>query len=163
MLMFIIMVAFIAACIAACIQYYRHPSDDWDVLAMITGFIGAIMLIACFGVTAVVVTKGINIDTMQPKIEQVTQQRDDLLDLVADELSTDEYQAVLAATGETDISLLLADPSKLLIARVGNIIALNDRVYALDNRLLDMKRDICGYYRNLLVPRFPFFGPGCDL
>lgn len=94
-------------------------------------------------------------------VEQKIDQRDALAEIVADTLSADEFAALMAATPETDLLLILGNQaSAVLVERARTLVALNAAVNDMLNDLERTRISLCAYHDNPITPRL-FVTPGC--
>lgn len=99
-------------------------------------------------------------------VDEATRVRDGLAETVRDELSADQYEALLSALpDDTDLIWLGDGASAVLIERATRIISLNERIYELETGIISKRKSVCDSVANPILPRFPFgLGlPDCDL
>lgn len=95
-------------------------------------------------------------------VELKTSQRDALAALVRDEMSLGQYEAVMAATTQTDILVILGNNAALfLVEKTRLLVAINSELNTLINGLAQDRIGLCAWADNPLTPRLPFIAPVC--
>lgn len=145
---------------------YGHGNGIWGfgVGAMVAG---AAMLLGG-GVIGSAINYGHRneANTVYSKMEVIISQRDQLVPLVRDELSAEQFDALMEATStEGSVAQIIwgEGASKILIERASRIIQLNTDVFTLRNKALDAELAICANRNNPFTPRLPFTGPECNI
>lgn len=100
-------------------------------------------------------------DNMAPVIAQRVAVRDELAATIRDELSAEQYAALMSAApdvdDEVDLRLYVGSgASEVLIQRASRIIELNREVYDLQGNLIARRVGVCTYLDHPLSPRLPF-------
>lgn len=94
-------------------------------------------------------------------VDMKRSQRDVLLEQVRDELSPAAFAALMAATPDSDLLVILGNQaSDVMVERARLVVALNQEVYELENEQIHRRIDICVYAENPFTPRL-FTLPGC--
>lgn len=89
------------------------------------------------------------------------QQRDALATIVKEELSTDQYAAIMAATPDTDVLIILGNnAATFLVEKTKLLVSLNAEVNSLVNGLANDRISLCAYADNPISPRL-FVSPEC--
>lgn len=89
------------------------------------------------------------------------QQRDDLAKVIKDELSTDQYAAIMAATPDTDVLIILGNnAATFLVEKTKMLVSLNSELNTMVNDLEQERINLCAYADNPVTPRL-FVGPEC--
>jgi len=146
-------------------SYINEPR--WYAESKGMGGIVAGACLACAWLLASVVGTGLQYNE-QGKLKHTVElvdakrdQRDALLVQVRDELSTEAYAALMAATPESDLLVIIGNQaSDVLIERARLVVALNQDLYALENEQIHRRIDLCTYAENPFTPRL-FVLPGC--
>lgn len=109
-------------------------------------------------------------DNMAPLIDQRVAVRDELAQLIRDEMSAENYAALMAAVpdadGEIDLRLYVGSgASDVLRDRAARIIQLNREVYDLQGNYIARRVAVCTYMSHPLSPRLPFgiATPKCEV
>lgn len=93
------------------------------------------------------------------------EQREKLIALVEDELTPEQYQAMLSIDNPENVVLIFKDngASQILITRVTSIVEFNQQIFSLENEIRNLRIDICNNQDNIFIPRFFSWGlPDCD-
>jgi hypothetical protein len=89
------------------------------------------------------------------------QQRDDLAKVIKDELSTDQYAAIMAATPDTDVLIILGNnAATFLVEKTKLLVSLNSELNYMVNNLEQDRINLCAYADNPVTPRL-FVSPEC--
>lgn len=89
------------------------------------------------------------------------QQRDDLATIVKEELSTDQYAAIMAATPNTDVLIILGNnAATFLVEKAKLLVSLNAEVNTMVNGLEQDRIQLCAFADNPMTPRL-FVSPDC--
>lgn len=166
--MAISIVVAVVSCVRCYIYLRQNPKSSrgygWNGLQL-TAVWSAIVALAMLVVS--LVTLGVNsndVSMYKRSGELVTlkqQQRDDLATVVKEELSTDQYAAVMAATPETDVLVILGNNAAIfLVEKTKLLVSLNQEVNALVNDLAHKRIMLCAFADNPMTPRL-FVSPEC--
>ena len=97
-------------------------------------------------------------------VEMKEQQRDELVALVREELSSKQYAELMAATPKADLLVILgSSASNIMVNRAQQIVELNQKVNDLKNSIAQKRIDVCKWVQNPMIPKFWFVGPKCHL
>jgi hypothetical protein len=89
------------------------------------------------------------------------QQRDDLAKVIKEELSTDQYAAIMAATPDTDVLIILGNnAATFLVEKTKMLVSLNSELNTMVNDLEQDRINLCAYADNPVTPRL-FVSPEC--
>ena len=136
------------------------------------GFIAVGILFVLFCFIASIVVTGIAQDAAvtarsdKVLIAERTRIRDELAETVRDELSAEQYEALLSALpDDTDLVWLGDGAGRVIVERAGRIIELNEAIYRLELGIVSKRKDVCDIIANPINPQFPFgLGlPDCEL
>lgn len=99
------------------------------------------------------------------QVERKIHQRDDLVDLVKNELSAEQYNALFQFTDVDQMKIFFRDTgaSNLLISRAATIVALNQALLAEYNDAIQTQINVCTWKRNFFSPRVPGVKPECHI
>lgn len=139
----------------------RYHAEGWVAAGVISGIVLLLVLICSF------VATGINSnDTSVYRrsgelVDLKVEQRDALSALVQDELSIEQYEAVMAATPDADILVILGNnASTFLVEKTRLLVAINTELNSLVNGLARDRINLCAWADNPLSPRL-FVSPSC--
>lgn len=140
-----------------------YTGRDYFPAGCATVFVGGALLItSCIGT-------GINesdYSVYGHSTELVTMkqgQRDELAGIIKDQLSSDQYAALMAATPKADLEVLLGGNhavTDIMLERSRTLVGLNADVNDLVNRLEKKRINLCAWAENPLTPRL-FMTPHC--
>lgn len=162
--MFLFIAAIVIAVILGVTAFLSDDLDVTDVCANIAFFILVGTGIWAVLGTAILQGNSIAAKNASHMIELKTQQRDELLATIRDEMSSDEYVKLISATSTDDITVIFGSGvSEFLIARAQNVIALNQSVNDLVYEVEQKKVGVCNYVQNPFLMRLPFVSPDCEI
>jgi hypothetical protein len=148
------------------LEMFTDIDEDFSVGLFGTGLImGIIMFMICGIGHMFLYTDKFDIREAKEFLPVKIEQREDLITLVKDELSAEQYQALLSLDNTENVIILFKDTaaSEILISRVTAIVELNKDIFSLQNELLQLRMSVCNNQENIFVPRFPAWGlPDCD-
>ena len=93
------------------------------------------------------------------RVARLYEQRDAMISEIEENLSADQYRILVSAIPDDVDDLRVwfgRDASNFLLGKVDRILALNERVYEIDNERFEKYEDACAYINNPFTPRLPF-------
>lgn len=107
-----------------------------------------------------VYTDSLDVSARTTKLQKSLYQRDQLVELVKTELSTDQFEDLMRATTAAEVKIIFSGSSvsQLLITRANEIVAINAKYLAQYTDIINRAIDLCNQKRNVFVPRFPGVG-----
>lgn len=139
--------------------------DGDDDFAGLTFIFMICVGIAVFVGHAVQYTDKYNLRKQEQLLPIKIEQREKLISLVEDELTPEQYQAMLSVDNPENVVLIFKDngASQILITRVTSIVEFNQQIFSLENDIRNLRIDICNNQDNIFVPRFFSWGlPDCN-
>lgn len=105
-------------------------------------------------------TTGLNIEASATTLQQSLYQRDQLVDMIRDELSNEQFEELMRATTAAEVNLIFSGSSvsDILITRSTQIVDLNSKYFAKYNEIINEQIKLCNGLRNFFAPRFPGVG-----
>jgi hypothetical protein len=166
MLWNILMILLVIGTVASIVGYYYANYGTYKGEGHM--FINIVLVIVTLGsIIAGLVCSGINSnDTSKYRhsaelVVMKTSQRDQLASLIEKQVSVDQYQALMAATPQADILVILGNTaSNLLLEKAKMLVSLNEDLNYLVNSLETKRIELCAWADNPFVPRF-FASPSC--
>lgn len=136
---------------------------DWDLFGV--GIASAIIILAMFG-TSLISSGSQQMEVSKYKrsaelVKMKEGQRDKLAKIIREELSAEKYAALMAATPDTDVLVILGNnASTLMVERARQLVDLNNSLFTMENSLEKKRIEICSYAENSYTPRL-FTLSGC--
>lgn len=121
--------------------------------------------VACLVCTGILTSDNLDARRMALMLPTKEAQRHDLIATVETQLSNDQYAQLVGITdpGAFVVFAQATAVSDFLIARGGQIVALNAEIYNLRNELAEQRIMVCNNLDNPFYPRLPFIGPDCEI
>jgi hypothetical protein len=123
------------------------------------------VLIFSIAYTAIAINSSNNVKNSMFIVEELTDQRDQLLETFDEVLANEDFVQLMEASVPEDIKFLRNNPkvSDFLLGRADRIVAVNQRLFSERNVILEESRDICNYVDNPLTFQLPLLVPDCEL
>ncbi len=98
-------------------------------------------------------------------IENLTDQRDDLLKILQDNLTNDDFVQLIDAANPDQILFLRQDPDvdAYLLGRADRLVNVNAALFAEQRKILGAARGVCNTVQNPFIPQLPFGRAECNL
>ncbi len=140
----------------------KNTKDTW--LALLCIFSVFYFLVAAI-TEAVNYHSQSNIKNSMYVLEELTVQRDELLDILQDSLAEEDFIQLMNAAVPDDVLFLRQSPgvSEFLLGRADRLVAVNSSLYKERNGLLSQSRGLCNTVQNPLIPALPFTDQKCDM
>lgn len=155
-------VAVIVLCVVKHARDKPYPHNgDWGFAAGMLGIPVGVLFILSVVFTAVNENEVSVYRRSGELVELKISQRDALANLVRDEMSLEQYEAVMAATPDTDILIILGNNAALfLVEKTRLLVTINTELNTLVNGLARDRINLCAWADNPLTPRL-FISPDC--
>jgi hypothetical protein len=138
--------------------YWESPQITATVVGVLVALFLVVPSLICVGVNSSDVSV---YERSGELVELKIGQRDSLAALVQDELSLEQYEAVMAATPDADILVILGNnASMFLVEKTRLLVAINSELNVLVNGLARDRIELCAWADNPLSPRL-FLSPVC--
>lgn len=170
MLIFVLAMILAGVAVAALLYERKHPSQtsyNWSAAFCVQLWCwvaAGCLIVGCVVGSGIII--GIDLDARKQAnlLPAKEAQRDALIDTVRAELSNDEYAELVGITDPNAYVVFAQGTavSDYLIARGGQIVALNAEVFRLRNELAETRQDVCNALDNPFIPRLPFVTPSCN-
>lgn len=134
--------------------------DEFQSAAYIFLFVASVLLLFV-GINSIAFyTTGLNIEASATTLQQSLYQRDQLVDMIRDELSNEQFEELMRATTAAEVNLIFSGSSvsDILITRSTQIVDLNSKYFAKYNEIINEQIKLCNGLRNFFAPRFPGVG-----
>jgi hypothetical protein len=136
---------------------------DGDLLPAFGAFfltVGIIAILTCGIGGMIFYSQGLGVEADSTKLQASLYQRDQLVDLVKDELSAEQFGDLMQATSEAEVKLIFSGSSvsDVLITRANEIVKINRDYLDRYSRIVNHQISTCNNMRNVFVPRLPWLG-----
>lgn len=135
----------------------KDPYDAWLNVSIGAGVVAVILFLLMAIGTAVFYGRSVTTDGQITKLENTKYQRDQLVDLIHDELSAEQYNALLAFTNNDQMKIFFqtTGESDVLIARASAIVDLNRTLFEKYNQIVGNQISLCAAKNNPFTPLIP--------
>lgn len=147
------------------IEVLIKGDEEWEGIGIFIACFGSIV----FGLLCLIgsisnYSKDYDLRTKNAILPVKEKQKEDLVTLVEDQLSSEQFAALMSATETEAIEIVFNNTnavSNILIARATEIIELNKSIYNLKNDILNLQIEICNGQDNIFMPRLLFIQGDC--
>jgi hypothetical protein len=141
--------------------------DNDDVMAFSFGC--GVLVFLVFGIWGIIATAFLYNDSNYVRyskeiVAEYQSQRDQLIAILQENLSVEDFERVMAASVPEDVSFLATRPdvAAFLLGKAEQFVEVNAKYFDIRNDLLSRARSVCSNLNNPFFMRFPT-GIECDL
>lgn len=122
--------------------------------------VGIILILTCSVGGMIFYSQGLGVEADSTKLQASLYQREQLVDLVKDELSAEQFGDLMQATSEAEVKIIFSGSSvsDVLITRANEIVKINRDYLDRYSRIINHQISTCNNLRNVFVPRLPWLG-----
>jgi cytochrome bd-type quinol oxidase subunit 2 len=138
----------------------RWTHEEFQLAGTWSFIFAGIILVVIFVNSIAFYTSGLNVEAKATSLQQSLYQRDQLVDMIRNELSDEQFEELMRATTTAEVSLIFSGSSvsDILITRSTQIVDLNSKYFAQYNEIVNKQIKLCNGLRNVFAPRFPGVG-----